>query len=198
MSEKRRNQTFFGVRVPPWKDEKIGSGQISLRFVISGTIVSKKNHRVAITDRQEAHKYLESVHHGGVVTVDMAKEACRLVKPKIRQSREYEEFVKAQRPVLEEQKKVWLERLSGQGLKFPLEKAAMTVRFYFKSAYVTDTVNKQQTVQDLFQTCGIIKNDDYKSLNPIKASSQYFENRISENICLVVLSFQKNKNTKKT
>src|SRR5690348_17199611 len=98
MAESRRRQTFFGVRVPPWRDESIGSGQITLRFVITGSIVSKKNHRVAITDRQDAHEYLNKVNHQGVVTVDMAKEACRLVKPKIRQSREYDEFVREWRP----------------------------------------------------------------------------------------------------
>lgn len=64
----------------------------------------------------------------------------------------------------------------------------MTVKFYFRDGRITDTVNKQQTVQDLLQEAGVIANDDYKTLNPISAASVKMSRGIRENISLIRLS----------
>ena len=39
----KRFVTYFGVSVPPFKEEKLGAGSKTIRFVIAGNVISKKN-----------------------------------------------------------------------------------------------------------------------------------------------------------
>lgn len=190
--KKTRFQTYFGVPIPPWKGEKLGSGHCTIRFVITGPIVSKKNNLSAHTFSKEAKQYIASKQVNGVVTAEMAIEAVRMVKAKIVGSKRYAAFLKEQRPKIEAQMAFWMERLGEKGLKFPLPAAAMNLRLYLKGRHVTDTVNKQQTIQDMLVHFGVIRNDDYASLNPIASAAECYSGRIVENIAFVSLSFRLN------
>ena len=43
----KRFLTYFGVPVPPFKEEKIGAGSVTIRFVVTGKIPSKKNNQMS-------------------------------------------------------------------------------------------------------------------------------------------------------
>lgn len=184
-------QTYFGIAIPEWKEEKIGPGGCSIRFVITGTITSKKNNELAVTVRKEAKEYIKGVSEAtGRITLDDALRAIDMVKAKMRGNKEYSEFVKEMRPVIESQKSEWIKRLGSKGLVFPLSKATMTLKLYFKGRYITDTVNKQQTIQDLLKECGVIQDDDYRRLNPIHAASACYYQELSKSIAFITLSFK--------
>jgi hypothetical protein len=186
-----RFQTYFGVPIPPFKEEKLGAGSTTIRFVITGTIPSKKNCERSVSVRRDAKKLLfDTQKTEGFVNLDDALKAVYAVYSKITPNFKYLTFVEAQKPVIQAQAAEWSERLGKKGLIFPLPKAAMSLRLYFKDRYVTDTVNKQQTIQDLLIACGVIANDDYKSLNPISSASACYYQELIHDIAFVSLSFQ--------
>lgn len=185
-----RFQTYFDVAIPPFKEEKLGAGSTTIRFVIAGPIPSKKNHNMAVSVRRDAKKMLFDNQKNGFVSLDDALKAINAVYSKIRPNQEYREFVEAQKPIIQSQAAKWSERLGEKGLIFPLQKAAMSLRLYFKDRYVSDTVNKQQTIQDLLVECGVIANDDYKSLNPITSASACYYQELIHNIAFISLTFR--------
>ena len=187
----KRFQTYFGIAVPPFKEEKLGAGSVSIRFILTGKIPSKKNNQMSVAVRKYARDYAKKKQLTGIppTWADINK-VITMCKSKVRPNKEYKEWVERMKPIIHEQSSVWVERLGERGLIFPLPKATLTLRLYFKDRYVTDTVNKQQSIQDLLVDSGIIANDDYKSLNPIhSASACYFEELIHD-IAFITLSFR--------
>lgn len=190
-----RFQTYFGVPIPPFKEEKLGAGSVTIRFVVTGKIPSKKNSQQAVTMRFQARKFLnETLKKNGIITPKDAHKAISMTKAKMRGNLPYQEFIAKTKPVIMEQMQEWSARLQDKGLIFPLSKAALSLRFYFNNRYITDTVNKQQTIQDLLVEAGVIANDDYNSLNPIYSASACYVDELIYNIAFVSLSFKLPKN----
>lgn len=186
----KRFKTYFGIPIPPFKEDILGAGSTTIRFVITGKVPSKKNNQQAIAVRMPARNWAKSQAKLRPATWDDVHKAIGMVKSKMRGNIAYLEFVKKVKPVIIEQMQEWSKRLSDKGLIFPIAKSSMTLKLYFKDRYVTDTVNKQQTIQDLLVTCGVISNDDYKSLNPIHSASASFYEEIIYDISFVSISFR--------
>lgn len=185
----KRFQTWFGVPIPPFKEELFGSHSTTIRFVITGSIPSKKNNQQAITVRQSARDWVnEMKRQGKQPTWEMMHEAISRTTSKMRGNAKYIEFLEASRPVIKEQMQFWSKSLSSKGLMFPLTQATMSLRLYFKNRYITDTVNKQQTIQDLLVDCGVIANDDYNTLNPINSKSGCFYEEIIYDIAFISIT----------
>jgi hypothetical protein len=186
-----RFQTYFGVAIPPFKEDKLGAGSVTIRFVITGKVPSKKNSQQAITKRAHARKFLnDQLKRNGTINIKDAQKAISMTSARMRSNLPYQEFLKHAKPVITEQMKEWSARLRDKGLIFPISKAALSLRFYFNNRYITDTVNKQQTIQDLLIECGVIANDDYNSLNPIYSASACYVDELIYNIAFVSLSFK--------
>lgn len=187
----KRFQTYFGVPIPPFKEEKLGAGSITIRFVITGRVPSKKNSQQSVAIRKKARDYLKNLlNRNGSITYDDAQRAIGKCYSKMRSNAEYKAFITYAKPIIIQQAAEWSVRLRDKGLIFPLQKATLSLRFYFNNRYITDTVNKQQTMQDLLIEAGIIANDDYKSLNPIHAASACYVEELVESIAFVSLSFK--------
>jgi hypothetical protein len=187
----KRFQTYFGVPIPPFKEEKLGGGSVSIRFILTGKIPSKKNNQMSVAVRKIARDWAKKQEKTGKQpTWRDVNKAITLCKSKVRPNTEYQEWVQRMKPVLQEQSSWWSKQLEHRNLIFPLKKATMTLRLYFKDRYVTDTVNKQQSIQDLLVASGIIANDDYKSLNPITAASACYFDELIHDIAFITLSFR--------
>lgn len=188
---KKRFQTYFGVPIPPFKEEKLGAGSITIRFIITGKIPSKKNNQMSVAVRKYARQWASNKKKSGKSpSWDDVNKAISLCKSKVRPNIEYKEWVDKTKPILHKQSSVWVERLKDKGLIFPLKKSTLSLRLYFKDRYITDTVNKQQSIQDLLVDAGIISNDDYKTLNPIHSASATFHEEIIYDIAFISLSFK--------
>jgi hypothetical protein len=186
----KRFQTYFGIPVPPFKDGDFTAGTTTIRFVLPGKIISKKNNQQAFGDRAKAKEYLQGLKSNYQnIGFEEAMAAVNMVTGRIRGNDEWYDMIKTYEPIIEEQKQFWLEKLKDKGLSFPIYKATMNLRLYFKDNYVTDTVNKQQTIQDLLIHCNVISNDDYKTLNPIRSASACYKDELIHNIAFVSLSF---------
>ena len=185
----KRHQTYFGIPIPPFKCEKFGAHSTTIRFVITGKVPSKKNNQQAVAIRKFSRDWLKKQSKSGLVSLSDAIKAVNMVKGKMRGNTQYLQFLKEIKPIIRLQMDEWRERLSHKNLIFPISKATASFRFYFKDRYITDTVNKQQTIQDILVDCGVIANDDYKTLNPIKSESACFYEEIIYDIVFVSLTF---------
>lgn len=173
------------------KKNTLGAGSTTIRFVITGKIPSKKNNQQSVTVRKDARSWAKANQKSGKqATWDDVNKAIGMCYSKMRGNEDYMEFVKVVKPKLQAQAAWWAERLGPKGLIFPIQRAAMSLDLHFKDRYVTDTVNKQQTIQDVLIEAGIIANDDYKSLNPIHSESACYYQEIHDNIAFISLSFK--------
>lgn len=187
---KKRIFTHFGIPVPPWKEEKLGSGATTIRFILTGKIPSKKNNQQAIAVRKHARAWANEQAKFRQPTWADVHKGIGMVFGKMRGNVAYKEFLEKVRPILQEQSAYWAKQLAHKDLVFPLKKSTLSLRLYFKDRYVTDTVNKQQTIQDVLQDCCIIQNDDYKSLNPIHSASANYYEEIIYDIAAITLTFK--------
>lgn len=187
----KRFQTYFGVPIPPQKRVKYGSGTTTIRFVITGKIPAKKNRQQSVTIRNAARSWANEIKKQKQnPTWEDLHKGISMVSSKMRGNAEYLEYLKLIKPVIQKQMQFWSERLFEKGLTFPIPKASMTLRMYFKDKYIRDTVNVQQTIQDTLVECGVIANDDYNTLNPIFSESECYHEEIIYNIAFISLSFR--------
>lgn len=188
---KKRFQTYFGIPIPPFKEDKLAPGSVTIRFILTGKVPSKKNNQMSVSVRKFARDWAKKLEKSGKQpTWNDVHGAISRCKSKVRPNKEYIEWLEKTKPVIHEQSGIWASRLQEKGLIFPLKKATLSLRLYFKDRYVTDTVNKQQSIQDLLIECGIIANDDYKTLNPIHSASASFYDEIIHDIAFISLSFK--------
>lgn len=185
----KRFQTWFGVPIPPFKEDLFGAKSTTIKFVITGNVPSKKNNQQAVTVRKIARAWVASQQKAGrpPTWADVHK-AISMVSSKMRGNSKYNEFLKKSKPVIQDQMRWWSERLRDKGLIFPIDRSTMTLKLHFKNRYITDTVNKQQTIQDLLVHCGVIKDDNYNCLNPITAKSACYYEEIIYDIAYVSLT----------
>lgn len=187
----KRFQTYFGVPIPPFKEEKLGAGSVTIRFVVTGKIPSKKNSQQSVAIRQKARDFLKQLKKNKKsITFEDANKAISMCYSKMRGNAEYAHFIKTAKPVIHAQMQEWSSRLKNRGLIFPLDKAALSLRFYFNNRYITDTVNKQQTIQDLLVESGVVADDDYDTLNPIYSASACYVDELVYSIAFISLSFR--------
>lgn len=186
----KRFVTYFGVPIPPFKENKLGAGSTTIRFVLTGNIISKKNNQQAIAVRKPSIDYLKKIQVNGMVSLADAMKAVYMVKGKMRGNVQYLEFLKKMKPVIQSQMQEWVDRLQSKGLIFPLNHAAVSIRLYIKDRYRRDTVNAQQTIFDLLKDSGVITDDNDEVVNPIYgASARYYEELI-HNIAFISVSFR--------
>jgi hypothetical protein len=188
---KKRFQTYFGIPIPPFKEEKLGAGSVTIRFILTGKIPSKKNNQMSVAVRRFAREWVKKQQKTGrQPTWNDANTAITKCKSKVRPNKEYQEWVERMKPVLHTQSAWWAAQLESRNLIFPLKKATLSLRLYFKDRYVADTVNKQQSIQDLLVASSIITNDDYKTLNPIHSASATYYRELTNDIAFISLSFR--------
>ena|ERR1700744_6375654 len=185
-----RYRTRFGVTIPPFKEEKRPATCHTIEFILHGVVPSKKSHLVPFARRQKALDYLTQKANGrAYISLNEAKIAIKMVKASLAPPKKYETGLKWMLPALLEQKKYWEDRLGEKGLIFPLEKASLTLKLYFNSRAITDTVNKQQTIQDILISAGILKDDNYNNLNPVTTYAACYAEELVTSIASIALTF---------
>ena len=186
----KRFQTYFGIPIPPFKEKKLGAGSTTIRFVITGNVISKKNNNQAIAVRKYAHQWAYQQEKLRPATWADVHKAVNMVKGKMTGNFAYKEFLTKMKPVIITQMQEWSTRLSGKGLIFPIEKSTISLRLYIKDKYRRDTWNAGQTITDLLVDCGVIVDDDDSHLDPLHAASARYYEELIYNIAFISLSFK--------
>jgi len=79
----KRFVTYAGIPIPPFKEDKIGAGSTTIRFVVTGQIPSKKNNSMAVTVRKVARTFIEKKSNNGMVSLKDAQKAIGLTHSKV-------------------------------------------------------------------------------------------------------------------
>lgn len=188
----KRFQTYFGIPFPPWREKKIrtGTNTYTIWFALKGRVPSKKNNQQAVTRRNEAADYLNDLFaKSDTINKAQAFTAIKKVSAKMRGNDQYKAFLEEQSPFLEEQQRYWQKKLADKGLIFPISEAALSIRFYFAQKYRQDSVNKQQSIQDILKDCRIILDDDYTVTDPTTSAGRCYAGEIKENLTYIRITF---------
>lgn len=186
----KRYLSIQGIPIPPFKEEKIGKGSVSLRFVIKGDIVSKKNNNLSVTIRTPARDYLKKVAKGGFVSLEDAQKAISITTSKVMPNMKYKEWLEVQKPLIQQQMHEWINRFGKKGLIFPIERCKMYTKFYFANNYRSDLSNKQFSIEDLLVDCKVISDDCYLNIPQIEVVGANYKDELVESLCVVVLTFR--------
>ena len=87
-----RIKTYYGIPVPPWRTKKT-ERSMTLVFVITGRIPSKKNELVAVVDRTEAFKHLKDLGAGKTtLTIQECRALLFKTYGRVVNSKDYQEW----------------------------------------------------------------------------------------------------------
>jgi len=194
LSESHQIRTYFGIPVPPFNEDsiKMGSGALTLRFFVTGRLPSKKNTQTIRLIMDKAIKYLGKAN---MVSLKMAIAALYKVYVRFLGNEEYKKFVEKNKEKLLKQMLFYKDKFGEKGLVFPISRAQLTVKFYFKDLYVQDLSNKLETIQDLLVACKVVEDDNYNVLNPVYIMGKCFKDEITQNIaeiCITIPNLNRN------
>jgi uncharacterized protein YprB with RNaseH-like and TPR domain len=185
----KRFQTIHGVPLPPWKKHSIGAGSTTIKFIITGKVISKKNNNQAIAMRKKPHDWAFSQAKVRPATWADVHKAINMVRGKMIGNTEYKKFLEKNSPIIKKQMSVWFERLSSKGLIFPVPKSTISIRLYIKDKYRRDTLNAMQTICDLLVDAGVLYDDDDLNLNPVFGESAKYYEELIYNIASIAVTF---------
>lgn len=172
-----RITSIHGVLLPPRKKPKI-TNTVTLRFVITGTIPSKKNMIWADSN-------LFQITNGfkmDVVQVPWLKDK---LKPFIRNSQKYLDWVEETTPAIVAQAAAEINRYKRFGLSYPLQNVRVKVYHYWKDNMARDNSNKYDTIIDLFSSIGIITDDCWQVVRKNESESECYHGEILDHITTI-------------
>lgn len=184
MPNKGKNiiQTIFGVPIPPRKKFK-PDRCLTLRFVLTGTIPSKKNNYVPDRNTKKLKKLLKP---GAILTPDLIK-AILDVKPYIRRADRFKNWEEMAGPVITEQAAKWKESYSAHGLQYPITKCSISYYHYWAENKARDNSNKKESIDDLLVSRGIIASDAHQCMRKGDEEADVYHGEITNHITVITL-----------
>jgi hypothetical protein len=185
-------QTSHGIHLPPRK-KKNRPKSITLRFVITGTIPSKKNRQIpAINWKRLLKQILHLIYSKKYnVVADDLKAIFKDNKPYIRQSEKFREWHEKAKLIIVEQAAKLHGSYSKFNLEYPISEASIKIYHYWKDNVVRDNSNKSETIHDLFKDTNIITDDCWQALSPIAADAGLYAGEITDHITVIDLTAYK-------
>lgn len=174
---------MHGVILPPRKKAK-WDNSVTLRFVITGTIPSKKN---MIWADSNLFKLTNALMAFTSVPQCIAWLKTNL-KVFIRNSQKYVNWVEETTPEIVAQAATEIKRYERYGLIFPLPQVRVKVYHYWKDNVARDNSNKYDTIIDLFSSIGIITDDCWQVVRKNESESECYHGEILDHITEVYLT----------
>lgn len=181
-------QSVHGVPLPPRKQYS-HSKCVTIRFVITGTIPSKKNRMLATMNWNKIFKALVTLFvSGGGLTVKKVMAILSDNKPFVRQSEKYKEWEKVVKPILAQQAAKNLLAYRSHGLEYPIRKASISVYHYWKDNLTRDNSNKCEGIHDMLVSLNIIRDDTWQCLFRTKSEANIYPGQLLDHITVVELT----------
>ena len=184
MKYDKRIKTYHGIPVPPWRHEPVGK-TMTFVFVVQGRIPSKKNELVGVVDRTDAFEFLNSL-------TTYTKKDCitMLFKTfaRIKNSKEYEKWEAETVVLLTEQLRSQQPAAEKNGLVFPLAKATIKTRFYWKGKYKRDNSNKSEGLHDALVKAHILLDDSYQVMPESGQGAKDYSDEIVNSLAVMYVT----------
>jgi len=185
MKKAYRIKTYHGIAVPPWKHEPVNRS-ITMVFVIKGRIPSKKNELVAVVDREDAFKYLKTLPE----TVNKSQCTTMLFKTfgRVKNSKEYEKWELSAVETFKKQQKSFIDMAQRHGIVFPITKATVTTKFYWKGKYRRDNSNKSEGLHDALVKARVLLDDSDRVIPDTSQGARDYSDEILESMAVIYIT----------
>ena len=169
-----RVQRLFGVYIPP-KKIPVAKKYLTLRFVITGIIPSKKN------DYYSENNYRHIMNEA--FTRPNPKMWLKAnIKSWIRGSKKYLSWLDEVDVSIREQQAFWAAKYN---LIYPLNFVSIKTYYYFADNTARDLISKDEAVYDMLVKKGLIVDDDYSILHKTESNGGNYKDDIPKSICTV-------------
>ena len=184
MKYSKRIKTYYGIAVPPWRHEPVKES-MTFVFIIKGRIPSKKNELVGVVDRTDAFAYLNGL------TVITKKDCITMLFKtfaRVKNSKAYEEWELEAVETLKGQLAKNLPTAQRKGLVFPLSKATVCVKFYWKGKYRRDNSNKSEGLHDALVKAHILLDDSDKVMPDTSQGARDYSEEVTESMAVIYVT----------
>lgn len=179
-TQEGRITSIHGIYLPP-KKKQVYSGHVTLRFVITGTIPSKKNMIWADNNLNVLLKKLYSFP-----SVKECIGWLRLnLKSFIRNSQKYLQWFEKTKEVISAQAQTERRKYAKYGLIYPLDNVTINVYHYWKDDMARDNSNKYDSIADLLVACGILADDTWQIIGKNQSESECYSGQILDHITTI-------------
>lgn len=185
-TQRGRITSIHGVMLPP-KKKRIDTKYLTLRFVVVGTIPSKKN-------RQRARSNFWAVRIGinkiktPMIPAVITRQIDSRLKLYIQTAPEHQEWVKTTIPLVEAQRDFWQAKYAPFGVVFPLNDVSVKVYHYWADKRERDLSNKFETISDMLVAAKVIWDDSWQVMNCISSEGENYSGQIKDHITVIDVS----------
>lgn len=195
MKYAKRIKTYHGIPVPPWRHEPVKKC-MTMVFVMTGRIPSKKNELIAIVDRNDAFKCLKedlgSLPEDAKISKKQAYHIAitALFKTfgRIKNSPDYDKWESNAVEIFKEQQKVFIPAAQKHGIIFPISKATVVTKFYWKGKYRRDNSNKSEGLHDALVKAHIIADDSDKAMPDTSQGARDYSKEITKSMAVIYIT----------
>ena len=188
---KQKIDSMFGINLPPRK-KKIAKSFITLRFVLTGTLPSKKNMWIPATNFRPIRNKADKSKSVSEVLAFISER----IKCYIRPNNKFKEWEERTKKVIVEQAAYYSNLYKKYGVTFPLSDCSLAMYCYWRENKERDNVNKLESVQDILTDSGIIVSDSWQKLNPVTVESEWYGDNILYDIVVIDLTIRSEKTYK--
>jgi hypothetical protein len=180
------------VHIPPRKKRSAGK-TITLKFVLTGTVPSKKNMQVPTINRKAINRKIDVFYQANVNIqaknfVKWAKGLIKDVKPFIRNPEKFRIWEESTKELIVERAKYWKQRYEHEGLIFPITRCSISIYHYWSDNYTRDNSNKAETIHDILVATGIIADDTYQCLFKTESEAECYKGEILDHITEIYIT----------
>ena len=188
---KTKIDSLFGVIIPPRK-KKIYKGYLQMRFVLTGTLPSKKNMWIPATNFRAVRNRADKSKS----VLEVLAYISEFIKCYIRPNNKFKEWEARTREILVDQAAYYSDKYKKYGILFPIKNSSVKIYCHWKENKRRDTISKLESIQDIFKDTGIITDDAWQDLNPIAGESECYSDEILQDIVVITLTVQLDKTLK--
>lgn len=179
------------VYIPPRKKRVVGKQCITIPFVITGAIPSKKNNQIPVVDRRQARdRLIQLLREGDGFRLEEARvqEVIKAVHARIRPSNKFRAWHEKWKPKLIEQAARWTTSYASQKLIFPVTRASISIYHYWANNVARDNSNKAESIHDLLIDAGILTGDTWQVLHATRSEADLYAGEITDHITVINLT----------
>lgn len=181
----KRNTGLFGVSIPP-KKERDCEKYITMRFVLTGIIPSKKNNYTISTNL-----YLLAEKAKKMKSASECYEYIRKgLQPRIVASNNYLKWEVGAIEIIMEQLQYWMKQYEKHDIMPPFSDCSLKVYHYWKDNLRRDNANKLQSIQDMLVKAQVLFDDDYMYLNKTVSEAENYKGELNKHITLIDLTLR--------
>ncbi len=174
----------FGVFIPPKRISK-PKAYLTLRFVITGIVPSKKND--FYSENNIRHVIPMAVKKYGY-----SKEAMAFIKDNakswIRGSKRYLDWMQDINSSIAEQMEYWRVKYD---LVYPLDFVSIKNYYFFADNTARDIISKDESIYDMLVSKRIIQDDNYSVLHKISSEAGNYKGELDKSITTIDVTFWK-------